>query len=201
MTLLRIITIICVGFLLSGQTSEDGGLDSAFPRDTLVIAADEHACYFFDIYVATTRAQQMRGLMHVRELPEFTGMIFVYRQPGIRSMWMKNTYLPLDMLFYDSQGLVTHIQEQATPLSEDIIESGGVVAGVVELLGGEVARRDIKVGDRVVVHGHTVVAAPVVRNNRIGIDTGGCFSGNLTCLVLEGESHRFLTTANFLNPE
>jgi serine/threonine protein phosphatase 1 len=53
-------------------------------------------------------------------------------------------------------------------------------------------RRDL---DRVVVHGHTVVAAPVVRNNRIGIDTGACWTGALTCLVLEEGSHRFLTTA------
>jgi serine/threonine protein phosphatase 1 len=53
-------------------------------------------------------------------------------------------------------------------------------------------RRDL---DRVVVHGHTVVATPVVRNNRIGIDTGACWTGSLTCLVLEEGSHRFLTTA------
>ncbi len=57
------------------------------------------------------------------------------------------------MLFYDSTGRIAHIQQRATPLSEDIIESGGVVAGVVELLAGEVARRGIKVGDRVVIHG------------------------------------------------
>jgi serine/threonine protein phosphatase 1 len=49
--------------------------------------------------------------------------------------------------------------------------------------------------DRVVVHGHTVVAAPIVRNNRIGIDTGACWTGCLTCLVLEEGSHRFLSTA------
>jgi uncharacterized membrane protein (UPF0127 family) len=57
------------------------------------------------------------------------------------------------MLFYDSQGRITHIAERTTPLSEDIIESGGVVSGVVELLGGEVTRRGIKVGDRIVVRG------------------------------------------------
>jgi uncharacterized membrane protein (UPF0127 family) len=57
------------------------------------------------------------------------------------------------MLFYDSTGRIAHIQQRTTPLSEDIIESGGVVAGVVELLGGEVARRGIKVGDRVIIHG------------------------------------------------
>ena len=82
MTLLRIFAIICVGFLLSGQTSEDGDLDAAFGTDTLVISADKHACYLFNIYVASTREQQMRGLMHVRDLPEFTGMIFIYRQAG-----------------------------------------------------------------------------------------------------------------------
>ena len=91
--------------------------------------------------------------MWIRELPRDYGMVFPLLPPRTMYMWMKNTYMPLDMLFYDSQGRITHIQEHATPLSEDIIESGGVVAGVVELLGGEVARRGIKLGDRVVVHG------------------------------------------------
>jgi hypothetical protein len=123
-----------------------------FPRGTVEIErAGGHDT--FHVWIADTSARQEQGLMWIRDLPPDYGMVFPLLPPRMMYMWMKNTYLPLDMLFYDSQGLVTHIQEQATPLSEDIIESGGVVAGVVELLGGEVARRDIKVGDRVVVHG------------------------------------------------
>lgn len=136
MTLLRIITIICVGFLLSAQTSEDGDLDSAFTRDTLVISADQYACYFFNIYVASSREQQMRGLMHVRSLPEFTGMIFVYRQPGIRSMWMKNTYIPLDMVFIRGDGTVSSVATDTVPLTLDSVSAIEPVNFVLELNAG-----------------------------------------------------------------
>jgi uncharacterized protein len=123
-----------------------------FPRGTLEI---ERATGrdTFRIWIADTGSRQEQGLMWIRELPPDFGMVFPLIPPREMNMWMKNTYLPLDMLFYDSGGRITHIQERTTPLSEDIIESGGIVAGVVELLGGEVARRGIKVGDRIVVHG------------------------------------------------
>jgi len=136
MKLLRIITIICVGFLLSGQSSEDGDLDSAFTRDTLIISADNYACYFFNIYVASSREQQMRGLMHVRSLPEFTGMIFVYRQPGIRSMWMKNTYIPLDMVFIRGDGTVSSVATDTVPLTLDSVSAIEPVNFVLELNAG-----------------------------------------------------------------
>jgi hypothetical protein len=96
MKTIRIISILCIAFSLSGQSSEDDSLDATFEKDVLVISASEHACYRFDIYVATTPAQQARGLMYVRYLPDSTGMLFVYRQARVLSMWMKNTYIPLD---------------------------------------------------------------------------------------------------------
>jgi hypothetical protein len=72
MKTIRVISILCIGFLLSGQSSEDDSLDAAFDKDVLIISASEHACYLFDIYVATTPAQQTRGLMYVRYLPDTT---------------------------------------------------------------------------------------------------------------------------------
>lgn len=150
MTLLRIIAIICVGFLLSGQTSEDGDLDAAFGTDTLIISADEHACYFFDIYVASTREQQMRGLMHVRDLPEFTGMIFVYRQAGIRSMWMKNTYIPLDMLFIRGDGTISSVVADTVPLTLDSVAATEPVNFVLELNAGVTAKLGIGTESRIV---------------------------------------------------
>ena len=117
MTLLRITAIVFLGLLLSGQASQDSDLDSAFSRDTLIISADQHACYFFDIYVASSRAQQMRGLMNVRELPEMTGMIFVYRRAEIHSMWMKNTYISLDIIFALGDGRISSLTPDTVPLS------------------------------------------------------------------------------------
>ncbi len=105
------------------------------------------------VWIADIPARQEQGLMYLREMPADYGMVFPLDPPRLMNMWMKNTYIALDMLFYDGTGRIAHIQERTTPLSEDIIESGGVVAGVVELLGGEVARRGIKVGDRLAIHG------------------------------------------------
>jgi len=150
MTVLRIITIICVGILLSAQTSDDGDLDSAFTRDTLVISADEHACYFFEIYIASSRDQQMRGLMHVRSLPEFTGMIFVYRQPGLRSMWMKNTYIPLDMLFIRGDGTVSSVETDTVPLSLDSVGAIEPVNFVLELNAGVTKKLGIGTKSRII---------------------------------------------------
>jgi uncharacterized protein len=150
MTLLRIISIVCVGILLSGQSSDDDSLDSAFPRDTLVISADEHACYLFEIYVASSREQQMRGLMHVRSLPEFTGMIFIYRQPGIRSMWMKNTYIPLDMLFIRGDGTISSIATNTVPLTLDSVSAIEPVNFVLELNAGVTGKLGIGTKSRVV---------------------------------------------------
>ena len=122
-----------------------------FPRGTLEIERAQGRDNL-RIWIADTEARQEQGLMWIRELPADYGMTFPLRPPRVMYMWMKNTYVSLDLLFYDSTGRITHIKAGATPLSEDIIESGGVVAGVLEMLGGEVARRSIKIGDRVVIH-------------------------------------------------
>lgn len=153
MTIFRIIAIVTGWLLLTAQTGDDGfedTLDEAFGKETLVISADAHACWLFDVYVASTRAQQMRGLMHVRELPEFTGMIFIYRQAGIRSMWMKNTYIPLDMLFIRGDGTVSSIVQHTTPLSLKSVASVEDVNFVLELNAGVTDKLDIGTASRIV---------------------------------------------------
>ena len=77
-------------------------------------------------------------------------MIFVYDPAEYVAMWMKNTYLPLDMLFVDDHGCVITVKERARPLTLDAIEARGPVALVVELNAGTVASRGIRTGDRVV---------------------------------------------------
>jgi uncharacterized membrane protein (UPF0127 family) len=102
------------------------------------------------IWLAQTSEEQQQGLMFIQQLPPDYGMLFVLGAPRPMSMWMKNTYVSLDMLFVDARGRVTHIVERAKPLSEDIISSGGEVAGVLEIAAGEVQRRGITVGDRLI---------------------------------------------------
>jgi uncharacterized membrane protein (UPF0127 family) len=118
-----------------------------FRRDTLIIQRSGGRDQF-SIWVAETSAQHQQGLMWIQKLPPDYGMLFLLGESRPMNMWMKNTYVPLDMVFFDDKGRILHIQEHAVPLSESIIDSGGEVAGVLEILGGEVHRRGIQIGDR-----------------------------------------------------
>jgi len=103
------------------------------------------------VWLALTPGEQQQGLMFIRELPRDRGMLFLLDAPRPMDMWMKNTHVSLDMLFFDATGRITHIHPRAKTQSEDIISSQGTVAGVLELLAGEAGRRGIREGDRIVL--------------------------------------------------
>jgi uncharacterized membrane protein (UPF0127 family) len=104
----------------------------------------------FVVEIANTPETRSRGLMFRRELPEGRGMLFEFgaRESEI-SMWMKNTYIPLDMVFIRANGLISHIAENTTPFSEATISSNGPVKGVLEVIAGTARRLGIAAGDRV----------------------------------------------------
>jgi uncharacterized membrane protein (UPF0127 family) len=104
------------------------------------------------VWIADTSARQQQGLMFVRRMPPDRGMYFPQQRPRPMTMWMKNTYLPLDMVFVGEDGRVTGIAADTQPLSEALIESPGPVSAVLELNAGEARRRGIRAGDRVEVH-------------------------------------------------
>ncbi len=123
---------------------------SSFPRSTLTIhSASSPAAHVFRIWLADTPPRQQQGLMFVRDLPAEEGMLFVERQSRVWGMWMKNTFIPLDMLFIDSRGRVAAIFERTVPHSLQTLSWPKPVKAVLELRGGETARRGIRVGDRV----------------------------------------------------
>ena len=103
----------------------------------------------FSVEVATTPGQMEQGLMFRRSLAPEAGMIFDFKTPSMATMWMKNTLIPLDMLFVDAQGRIVNIHERAVPQSLDTISAAAPVRGVVELNGGTAARLGIRPGDRV----------------------------------------------------
>jgi uncharacterized membrane protein (UPF0127 family) len=103
----------------------------------------------FTIEVAKTREQMMQGLMYRRSMPADAGMLFEYDHPQPVAFWMKNTLIPLDMLFIGADGAVLDIHERAVPLSLDSIATDQQVLGVLELNGGTVSRLGIKRGDHV----------------------------------------------------
>lgn len=140
-----------IGGTAWAQNYGPGDLDEAFGKATAVISASAPACYRFDLWLATERQQQMRGLMFVRDLPEFTGMLFIYNGPGRRSMWMKNTYIPLDMLFIREDGTISSIESDTETLSLESISSIEPVTYVLELNAGATAKLGIVAGDRLLL--------------------------------------------------
>jgi uncharacterized membrane protein (UPF0127 family) len=103
----------------------------------------------FTVEVADTDETRERGLMFRKSLAPDRGMLFDFHTPQPVAFWMKNTLIPLDMVFIAPDGRVIGIARNAAPLSETPIESGGVVLGVLEIAGDRAAALDIEPGDRV----------------------------------------------------
>jgi uncharacterized protein len=134
------------------QAPEGVPLDLAsYPRTALTIhaAGPPRATHRFQVWVADTPQRASQGLMFVRDLPESEGMIFPLVPPRVENMWMKNTYIELDMLFIGSDGRVTKIIEHAVPLSLNTLSSDIPVAAVLELKGGTVQHLHLRRGDHV----------------------------------------------------
>lgn len=122
---------------------------SSFPRERIAVetrSARRHVLLAWRADTPETRAQ---GLMFVRGLDADQAMIFVYRPPQIVTMWMKNTLIPLDMLFVDDAGCVVKVHERAEPGSLDPVGAEVPVVLVVELRGGSARTLGIAAGDRV----------------------------------------------------
>ena len=103
----------------------------------------------FAVELATNDAERSRGLMFRRELPEGRGMLFDFEREQPVSFWMHNTYIPLDMIFIRGDGRILRIAENAEPLSDRLIPSGGPVRAVLEVIGGTTRKLGIESGDRV----------------------------------------------------
>ena len=130
------IFIAVLALLWSGSAVGQDDLDAAFAKDVLVIHASKHACHRLDIYIAATDEQRSRGLMHVRNMPESTGMLFLYDYDARLSMWMKNTFIPLDIVFVRADGSVSSIAYNTEPLSLRSIAALEPVRFVLELNAG-----------------------------------------------------------------
>lgn len=118
---------------------------ATFPRAALEIQG-KSGTHRFDVWVADTEDRKTQGLMFVRDLPADEGMVFINCCTGI---WMKNTYIELDILFVGNDGRIVKIAEHARPFDETTISAGQPVKAVVELKGGEAGQLGLRIGDRV----------------------------------------------------
>lgn len=108
----------------------------------VTIAAKGQA-HRFNVEVARTDAEQDQGLMFRTSLPADGGMLFPFKKPRIGIFWMKNTLIPLDMIFIRADGSIDRIAENTIPESLEPVVSGGEVSAVLELAGGTAARLNI----------------------------------------------------------
>jgi uncharacterized membrane protein (UPF0127 family) len=122
--------------------------EMTFPRSSLVIDTGKRQITF-DIELALDDEHRTRGLMFRDKLGPYQGMLFDFFQEAPVSFWMKNTKIPLDMLFIAADGTIKHIQANATPLSTDPIPSKYPVRAVLEINGGSARLLGIKEGDKV----------------------------------------------------
>ncbi|MGY6570334.1 MAG: DUF192 domain-containing protein [Salinarimonas sp.] len=140
---------VWLAFLLAiALLLQSGALVLAQDRDSVAIVTDD-ARHVFSIELANTPETRARGLMYRRSMPEDHGMLFDFGRVEMVSMWMRNTYIPLDMLFIRADGTIARIAHDTEPLSERQISSGEPVLGVLEINGGLSRRLGIAVGDRV----------------------------------------------------
>jgi uncharacterized membrane protein (UPF0127 family) len=106
----------------------------------------------FSVEIAKTLEEQAKGLMFVEKMPEDKGMIFIYDAPQVSRFWMKNTLIPLDMLFFDSTNTLVHIEHSATPHDETPRGPLTPICSVVEIKGGLAKKMDIRVGAKIITN-------------------------------------------------
>ena len=135
-----VFTALICGFALS-VSLHAAGMDTVSVRTTSGDVA-------WTVDLASNGETRATGLMHRQSLPDGTGMLFRFDQTRPVSMWMKNTFVPLDMVFADESGLITHIHRGAVPQSLDIISSRGPVRYVLEIIAGAADRHGLAVGQR-----------------------------------------------------
>ena len=143
-----VLGLLLIAFSLLPAVSvraEDASLTKIEP---LTIATETDA-FMFTVEIAETEEQRSRGLMFRQRLPEDRGMLFDFGKPRPVSMWMKNTYISLDMLFIREDGTIAYIAENTVPKSLDTIGVAEPVLAVLELAGGVSRKHGIRAGDKV----------------------------------------------------
>ncbi len=112
-----------------------------------VFLKNEHRKVSYLIEIADTPEKAQHGLMYRKSMPQNQGMLFIFPKPKIINMWMKNTYIPLDMIFFNAQNQAICLHENAHPLDESIISCSYPASKVLELNAGEIKDKNIQLGE------------------------------------------------------
>lgn len=146
--LLHVAAAGAVGLAGAGVAVAKSETTAAAHEERLEIVA-AGGVHVLDVEIAATPEKQALGLMYRTSLPDSKGMLFTHETPRELTMWMRNTYIPLDMVFIRADGTIHRIEARTEPLSERIISSEGPVLAVLEIAGGAAERMGLKPGDKV----------------------------------------------------
>ncbi|HEY5559718.1 MAG TPA: DUF192 domain-containing protein [Steroidobacteraceae bacterium] len=147
----RLLLAALAGLAVAGANARADDSAASFaglPRSELQVVTGS-GTHCFQVWVAADDPSRERGLMFVRSLPPDQGMLFLFERPQYAAFWMKNTYLPLDLIFIRADGVVVNVAKNARPLTLDPIPSAAPVKAVLELLAGTSTRIGLLAGDRV----------------------------------------------------
>ena len=133
----------------SASSAVELGQSTAGLEQVPLIVTSNGRGHRFTVEVASTAEQQAMGLMFRNNLAPDRGMIFPFDPPKVASFWMRNTLIPLDMIFVRTDGSIANIAANTVPYSEEPVASDGPVAAVLEIPGGRAAELGIKPGDKV----------------------------------------------------
>lgn len=136
-------------FLLFVVLSPVPGPMADSTRTEKIIIVSDGRYMTFDVEVSSTRKARKKGLMYRQAIPSKTGMLFDYGETRKVAMWMKNTYVSLDIIFIDKNGVIANIAHNTTPLSLTPIPSDGPVLGVLEVMAGTAHTMKLKKGDKI----------------------------------------------------
>lgn len=142
------LTMPASGVLVPGDVAHAAAPAESEPLEAVEIATAK-GVVVLEVEVARTEEQRTTGLMYRKSLAERYGMLFDFKEDQPVYMWMKNTLIPLDMLFIRSDGSIARIAAMTTPLSTEVIPSGEPVRAVLEIAGGAARRLGIAPGDKV----------------------------------------------------
>jgi len=145
----RLLSLLLLYVAGTAAAIEPAQLMRGFDQGQVTIETAANGRTAIDVYIASNHEQRAQGLMQVSAMNRHEGMVFVYPDKSVISMWMKNTLIPLDMVFADKQGRIMHMHRNAVPHDTSIISSVEAVALVLELNAGSIDAFGIAIGDRI----------------------------------------------------
>lgn len=145
----KMVFVCAVFFLVCCRPEGGNATPPIMPRDQIIVQKADSTEYLFFVELAMRHTHQEYGLMNRTSLPENAGMLFIFGEEEKRTFWMKNTLIPLDMLFISKDGQIKHIHHNAKPMDETSITSRHPAMAVLEINGGLADRYGIKEGDKV----------------------------------------------------